>query len=188
MPWKPTPSSARPYASFAGGDLGVRGEHVHAAVGEVDRERGERLADPHAVGVGRPWRAVDDRAARHVRRAAADPVPRPHEDEGPGVADDVEPRLPARRLAMRGPRPRLQDVAALDVDRARVPVVELVGGQLPDAVTRRPRRRPRPPRTPRPTTPPLRPWRSRSTRTRAAWATAYVRRPSGSSTRSYAPM
>ena len=70
---------------------------------------------------------------------------------------------------------------------ARVPVVELVGVQLPDRRHASPPSPPPSPAYPEADDPPLRPCRSRSTRTRAAWATAYVRRPSGSSTRSYAP-
>ena len=68
-----------------------------------------------------------------IGRPAADQRPRPHQRKGPNLAGREEPRLPSTGLAMRRPRPRLEDVPARGIDGRGVPAVELRLAELPDA-------------------------------------------------------
>ena len=90
---------------------------------------------PPGAPPGPPAASALDRArpAREVRAAAADDRPRTGQRQRPPtVVIDQEPRPPARAAPMLGPRPRLVDVAAGRLDRAGIPVLELVGLRVAD--------------------------------------------------------
>ena len=104
-----------------GGDLGIGRHDGHALLREVIDEGAEPLRDLLGRLPGR------DRAARDVRRPAADDRQRPAQDEDRGaVLVDQLIRLPAGAAAVLGPGGGLEDVAADDVDGPLVPIAQLL--------------------------------------------------------------
>src|SRR6187431_2304173 len=105
-------------------DLGIR-RH------DVDAFGRQHLADGHQArrqdrGAG-SVRLDRTRPARDVRAAAADNGPRPGQRQGPSTrVIDEKTRPPTRSASMSRPRPRLVDVAAGRLDRAGIPILELV--------------------------------------------------------------
>ena len=208
---EPRPRRARrAYAGVAGRDLGVRRDHVDAA-GRRPPGADERGRAPRPSGAARPSEPAT-RASAGIRPGHAAGTPtrpaaaasRARATSARCVADREVHRAATRRRAVLGPGPGLEHVAARDVDRLGVPAVEpsphlatlAHGGHARGAVAHAsappsPPASPPVPGAPPPypdaDPPPRSPWRIRSTRTRARCATAYVRRPNASSTRSYAP-
>ncbi len=134
------------------GNLRVGGQDIDPIRREVRGDRRQGAAD-HGAGAGhragpieRPGHGLAHRPPRRVARATAHQRPGSHEDERPCLADGEEPRHPATRAAVLGPCPRLEDVAAGDVDGTRVPIRERRALELGDGHGGR--RHPSPPASP----------------------------------------
>ena len=192
--WKPAARDDVGVAPVGGRDLGIGRQHVHARRLEVAGRRDEHLAHrcPGTVGPRHAGR-------RPVRGGGtAEPPPTSGQRRTRAIA---RASPPARNRgcqpcagAVRCPRPGLQDVAAGHVHRGGVPAVErrAAVSSRTATVTRRPRHRPaasQPRRSPPPTRRHGRGGRAAAAPPGPAPAArrAYVRRPSGSSTRSQAP-
>ncbi len=164
-------------AVVGGGNLGIgRERRRHPRLRAIRRSRSSRpaIVAPSPTGDGTPGQV----AAR-----AADERPWPEQGERPrAIVADEEARPPAGPGAMLGPGARLVDVASRSIDRGRVPVGELRVGRLADSGQSAP-----PTAAPR-----FRRFRALvdAGRPRPCLAARSRRsvRPSGSSTRSQAPM
>src|SRR6185503_8985376 len=144
------------------------------------------MLDDRAEALGRALRrlAGRDGPSREVGTPAADERPLPAEGERSiAVVEHEVVRRPAGLLPVVGPGARLEDVAARRIDGPLVPVDQVRLRRRPDRGQAA-----SPPVKPLALPSPLRPWRRRAHQTRAPCARSYAWRPSGSRTRSHAPM
>jgi hypothetical protein len=151
---------------------GVRG-NLGVGRDDVLAERAEERCDGSQPirGRGRGLAVQAHRATRDVRASAPDPRPGAAECQHAGwpllaALDYEEVRPPAASLPVGGPRTRLVDVAARCIDGPLVPVGKLLGRCRPDLHPPSPASPPNDEALP----PPRKPWRRRSTTTRARWA------------------